>query len=120
MPSIDPEREAFEAFKKLPRNMPVNMLNLIKLRTAANYSDGRNCTGAEAYAAYGRESGPIFQRVGGKIIWRGEPKVMLIGPESEGWDIAFVAYYPAASAFLEMVTDPDYKIAVKPPSGCCG
>ena len=113
MSHIDPEREAFEAFKALPRDVPVNMLNLIKLKDVATYSDGSTCSGSEAYAAYGRDSGPIFQRVGGTIIWRGEPKVMLIGPGSEDWDIAFVARYPTAGAFLEMVTDPDYRIAVK-------
>lgn len=110
---IDPERAAFEAFKALPRDVPVNMLNLIKLNDEAVYDDGQTTTGAEAYAAYGRESGPIFRRVGGKIIWRGEPKVMLIGPAAETWDLAFVAYYPTAGAFLEMVTDPDYRVAVK-------
>ncbi len=113
MTYIDPERAAFEAFKALPRDVPVNMLNLIKLKDVASYDDGRECSGAEAYAAYGRESGPIFKRVGGTIIWRGEPKVMLIGPEAEAWDMAFVARYPTASAFLEMVTDPEYQIAVK-------
>ncbi|MBL4790132.1 MAG: DUF1330 domain-containing protein [Kordiimonadaceae bacterium] len=110
---IDPERAQFEAFKDLPRNAPLNMLNLIKLRETAVYEDGAAVTGAEAYAAYGRDSGPIFKRVGGTIIWRGEPKLMLIGPETETWDLAFVAYYPTASAFLEMVTDPVYRIAVK-------
>ncbi|UTW57111.1 DUF1330 domain-containing protein [Kordiimonas sp. SCSIO 12603] len=113
MKHVDPEREAFDAFKALPRDVPVNMLNLIKLKEIAKYEDGTECSGAEAYAAYGRDSGPIFRRVGGTIIWRGEPKVMLIGPSAEAWDIAFVARYPTASAFLEMVTDPDYRIAVK-------
>ncbi|PCI63953.1 MAG: DUF1330 domain-containing protein [Kordiimonadales bacterium] len=110
---IDPERAQFEAFKDLPRDVPLNMLNLLKLNDRAVYEDGTTVTGAEAYAAYGRDSGPIFKRVGGTIIWRGEPKLMLIGPEAETWDLAFVAYYPTASAFLEMVTDPDYRIAVK-------
>jgi uncharacterized protein (DUF1330 family) len=117
MPFIDPNRTQFEAFKSLPRDEPLNMLNLIKLRDQAAYEDGRSATGAEAYAAYGRESGPIFKRVGGTILWRGNPQVMLIGPERtsgvEAWDIAFVAHYPTAGAFLEMVTDPQYQIAVK-------
>ena len=114
---IDPARAQFEMFKALPRDEPINMLNLIQLRDQAAYEDGRPATGAEAYAAYGRESGLIFARVGGKIIWRGAPRLMLIGPSQEtgeeAWDIAFVAYYPTAVAFLEMVTDPEYRIAVK-------
>ena len=113
MTYVDPEREAFQAFKDLPRDVPVNMINLIRLKDIAKYEDGRETSGTEAYAAYGRDSGPIFRRVGGKVIWRGEPKNMLIGPADGLWDIAFVAYYPTAGAFLEMVTDPDYQIAVK-------
>jgi uncharacterized protein (DUF1330 family) len=101
---VDPTREHFEAFKALPRDTPILMLNLIRLREAAAYPDGRNATGQEAYADYGRESLPVFKRVGGSIVWRGRPE--------ERWDIAFVARYPSAGAFLEMVTDPDYKAAV--------
>jgi len=111
--SVDPEREQFEAFKALPRDTPINMINLVKLRAEAQYEDGTKVTGAEAYATYGKTSGPIFKRVGGTIIWRGEPKLVLIGPSDEGWDIAFIARYPNAGAFMEMVTDPEYRKAVK-------
>ena len=89
------------------------MLNVLKFRDKADYDDGRNVTGAEAYAAYSRESAPVFRRVGGEIIWRGKPEVMLIGPQHKHWDIIFVARYPSAAGFLEMVTDPDYRAAVR-------
>lgn len=110
---VDPGRAQFEAFKALPRDEPVMMLNLLKFRDRAVYEDGRDVSGAEAYAAYGRESEPVFRRVGGEIIWRGKPEVMLIGPPEKQWDMIFVARYPTAGAFLEMVTDPDYRVAVK-------
>jgi uncharacterized protein (DUF1330 family) len=110
---VDPEREQFEAFKALPRDVPVMMLNLVVFRDHAEYPDGREATGAEAYAAYGRESAPVFHRVGGEIIWRGKPEVMLIGPMDKRWDLIFVARYPTAGAFLEMVTDPVYRAAVR-------
>lgn len=110
---IDPERDQFEAFKELPRDEPIMMLNLVRFRDKATYEDNREATGAEAYAAYGRDSGPIFRRVGGEIIWRGNPELMLIGPTDKRWDVVFVARYPNADAFLEMVTDPDYQVAVK-------
>ncbi|MEM7546421.1 MAG: DUF1330 domain-containing protein [Pseudomonadota bacterium] len=110
--NIDPDREQFEAFKSLPRDKPVNMLNLVKLRFKAAYEDGREATGAEAYKAYGEASAPIFQRVGGMIIWRGAPKVTLIGPSEEAWHVAFIARYPTAAAFLTMVTDPEYQAIV--------
>ncbi len=110
---VDPERDQFNAFKALPRDVPVMMLNLVKYRDKAQYEDGREATGAEAYAAYGRESAPVFERVGGQIIWRGKPEVMLIGPFEKQWDEIFVARYPTAGAFLEMVTDPVYREAVR-------
>jgi hypothetical protein len=37
---------------------------------------------------------------------------MLIGPGDEHWDIAFIASYPNAAAFLAMVTNPDYQAIV--------
>ncbi|MGB5492245.1 MAG: DUF1330 domain-containing protein [Woeseiaceae bacterium] len=110
---IDPERDQFDAFKALPRDKPIMMLNLLRFRETADYEDGRESSGAEAYANYGRESAPIFRRVGGEIIWRGRPEVILIGPKDKHWDLIFVARYPTADAFLEMVTDPHYQIAVK-------
>lgn len=109
MSHIDPTRDAFNLFKGLDRSHPVEMLNLLTFREIAAYPDGRKVSGTDAYAAYGRESAPVFQRVGGKIIWRGHPQLTLIGPADEHWDMAFIAAYPSANAFLEMVTDPHYQ-----------
>jgi hypothetical protein len=44
---VDPERAQFEAFKALPRDVPVMMLNLVAFRDEAQYPDGRRATGAE-------------------------------------------------------------------------
>ena len=109
---VDPTRQQFDTFKNLSRDTPIMMLNLIRLRDEAQYPDGRNISGAQAYKSYGEESGPIFKRVGGEIIWRGEPECVVIGPLEEAWDIAFIARYPNAGAFLAMITDADYKQVV--------
>ena len=109
---IDPTRERFGAFRALPDDGPVHMLNLVRLRDRATYPDGREASGAEAYRSYGLESGPIFRRVGGRIAWTGDFRLMLIGPEDEKWDLCFIAEYPSAAAFVEMVKDPDYQKAV--------
>lgn len=110
--NIDPSKEQFELFKSLPRDTPIMMLNLIELNQNATYDDGRIATGAQAYQSYGKESGPIFTNVGGEIIWRGKPESIVIGPKNEGWDIAFIARYPNAGAFLKMVTDKAYQAIV--------
>ncbi|GLS33142.1 protein of unknown function [Mesorhizobium albiziae] len=109
---IDPTREKFGAFRALPDDGPVHMLNLIRLRDRAEYADGREASGAQAYAAYGRESVPVFRGVGGRIAWSGDFRLMLIGPETERWDICFIAEYPSAAAFIAMVKDPEYQKAV--------
>jgi len=58
----------------------------------------------EAYAAYGRDSGPVFQRFGRQgWFWQGRFELMLIGPPEERWDHCFIAEYPSVAAFAEMM-----------------
>ena len=110
---IDPTKEGFAAFRAADREGPIDMLNLVRLREQAAYPDGRAASGAEAYAAYGRESGPVFRRLGGSIVWSGKFELMLIGPSEERWDRCFIAQYPDVAAFVAMIRDPIYREAVK-------
>ena len=98
---IDPTKEVFARFRDNNRKGPIHMLNLVRLLDRAAYPDGRNATGAEAYAAYGRDSGPVFTRLGGKVIWQGRFELMLIGPADERWDHCFIAEYPGVAAFVD-------------------
>ena len=114
---IDPSRANFDAFKALPRDEPIHMLNLIRFRENAAYPDGhehagKGWSGRRAYEEYGATTGPIFRRVGGAIVWRGTFQTMVTGPDDECWDEGFVAQYPGAAAFLEMIKDDDYQRAV--------
>jgi uncharacterized protein (DUF1330 family) len=113
MTFIDPTKDTFAAFRADDRPGPIDMLNLVRLRERAAYPDGRAATGEEAYAAYGRDSGPVFKRLGGRIVWRGVFELMLIGPAQERWDHCFIARYPSVAAFVEMIRDPVYREAVK-------
>lgn len=105
-------RDGFAAFRTNDRPGPIHMLNLVRLRDKAEYEDGRDATGQEAYAAYGRLSAPVLARVGGRIVWRGRMEQMLIGPETEDWDLCFIAEYPSPEAFATMIKDPDYREAM--------
>ena len=116
--SINPTRPQFDAFKALPRDTPIHMLNLIRLKPLATYdaghpNHGKGLTGLDTYRAYGRTSAAVFARVGGRQIWVGRPEAVLTGPAEERWDLAFIAEYPSAGAFLAMVTDPEYREHVK-------
>ena len=82
---VDPSRVNFDAFKALDRTTPIFMLNKLKFHDQARYELGHPLentpmTGAEAYANYGTDSGPIFSRVGGSIVWRGKFESTVIGP----------------------------------------
>jgi len=114
---IDPSPANFQAFKDLPRDTPINMLNLLLYRDLAEYPEGhehagKGWSGRRAYEEYGATSGAIFKRVGGSILWRGRFETMVTGPDGERWHDAFIAHYPDAGAFFAMIKDPDYQKAV--------
>ena len=104
--------EEFNVFRSVARDGPIHMLNLVALREVAEYPDGRKVSGSDAYAAYGRETAPILERLGGRIVWRGRMEAMLIGPQEEVWDLCFIAEYPSVDAFVTMIKDPEYREAM--------
>jgi uncharacterized protein (DUF1330 family) len=114
MSYVDPTREQFEAFKALPRDTPIRMLNMLRYKDRADYpadhpNHGKGLSGREAYAEYGRAIAPILARVGAQIAWRGKFEVVVTGPPEPEWDDVFVMGYPNSAAFLAMVTDPEYR-----------
>jgi hypothetical protein len=77
--SVDPLRQQFDAFKALPRDVPIQMLNLIRLKSTASYpaghSDhGNGLSGLDAYRAYGRTSHRPGGRGLGLGLHRGIPQ----------------------------------------------
>jgi uncharacterized protein (DUF1330 family) len=115
--SVDPTHEAMAAFRDLPADQPVAMINLVRFRDTAAYPADHpdhavSRSGAEAYAAYGRAAAAPFARSGGHQVWLGRPELTLIGPADEAWDIAFIAEYPDSAAFVTMLRDPEYQAAV--------
>ena len=114
---IDPSRANFDAFKALPRDEPIHMLNLLQYREEAIYPEGHEhagkvWSGRRAYEEYSKTSGPIFRRVGGTIVWRGKFQTVVTGPEAMLWHDGFVAQYPGSAAFFSMIKDPEYQRAV--------
>lgn len=116
---IDPDRAAWELFKNLPRDRPIHMLNLIRLKPKAEYPEGHpnhgeDISGVEAYRAYGQGLGRVFEGLGARQVWAGDPQVMVTGPSAEAWELAFIAEYPNTQAFIDMVRDPHYRAEVVP------
>ena len=113
---IDPDRANWEVFKCLPRDTPIQMLNLIKFHDLAQYPEGhpdhgKGRTGREAYRIYAEGFQDVAAKLGAKMVWQGDLECVVTGPPGE-WDEAFVMGYPNSAAFFAMVTDPGYKAEV--------
>ena len=106
------DKAIYKSFKEIKDNRPLHMLNLVELKEEAIYPDGSILTGVEAYKRYGKESEPVFKRLGGSIVWRGDMVIGLIGPADEKWDICFIAEYPTVESFVLMQRDKTYQKAV--------
>jgi uncharacterized protein (DUF1330 family) len=97
-----PERlnqEGFAAFaERAGEQKPVVMLNLLAFRP-----DG----GRERYMEYGAAVAPLVEKVGGRIVFAGEPATVLLGGDS--WDLVVLVEYPTRQAFLDMVGSSAYE-----------
>jgi uncharacterized protein (DUF1330 family) len=94
------EQPNVEQFKELAKNSnkgPVVMLNLLKFKPEG---------GLASYARYAEEADKFLRGVGGKAIYLGKMKELLIGHEA--WDVLILVRYPSRDAFLKMVNNPEY------------
>jgi uncharacterized protein (DUF1330 family) len=91
-------QEGFNAFQqRIEEGGPVVMLNLLRFRP-----DG----GQERYAEYGVAVAPCLEKVGGRIVFAGQPAAPLLGEDT--WDLVALVEYPSRQAFLDMIASPEY------------
>lgn len=92
---------------------PVTMLNLLKFRDIADYSQAPDLapetpiTGAEAYARYEAAITPLLEASGGELLFSGKGGAWFIGPEGEGWDHVLLVRQSSVASFLAFGQDPD-------------
>jgi Uncharacterized conserved protein len=108
--SITPSEKQMKMFMDFPDDKPIRMLNLLKFKTNAQYEDQRKCdlTGEEAYAIYSSEVLEHLAKVGGKVIFSGKVRGLLLGEVEELWDAVAIAEYPSRTAMITMFTNQDY------------
>lgn len=93
-----------------PQNQPVVMLNLLRFRDKADYSDeAPELSGREAYQLYMREAAASVSAVGAEVIWSGRSVGSLIAPPEESWDEVLLVRYPSIDAFMAMIESSEYK-----------
>ena len=104
-------------------DQPIVMLNLLKFRERAQYSDGRasDLSGRDAYMLYGDKMQQLVEREGGRIIFSGDVMSLVIGTVGEMWDVTALVEYPSSAAFTRLVTSPEVAaIAVHRAAGLAG
>ncbi|HWD56559.1 MAG TPA: DUF1330 domain-containing protein [Acidimicrobiales bacterium] len=116
--AITPTREQFTEFAHGTRDGEVVMINLLHFARAdeasepAGADDEKASTGAGAYREYSDQVIKMVEARGGKVIWTGRPEHVLIGDsDADAWDLVALVSYPSRSAFIEMVTSPNYEEA---------
>ncbi|RCL37658.1 MAG: DUF1330 domain-containing protein [SAR86 cluster bacterium] len=107
--------EQMKMFMEFPDDKPIKMVNLLKFKNKAEYKDKRETalTGEEAYNIYSEEVGNHLAKVGGKIIFWGKVKGLLLGEVEELWDQVAIAEYPNKTAMITMFTNEDYLVSEK-------
>ena len=93
---------------------PVTMLNLLRYRDVADYSQfpelapSSPISGEEAYQLYMEHTTPLLKKAGSEVIFMGKANSFLIGPESEKWDLVLLVRHVGAMPFLGFARDPEY------------
>lgn len=90
---------------------PIYMVNLLKYKDKAEYTDGRetSLTGREAYALYGAAVVETLADVGGRPVFSGQVTGLLLGQVEELWDDVAIAMYPNGAAMIQMFNSPKYQ-----------
>ena len=109
--ATQPRKEQIKALFENDKGGPVRMMNLLKFREFAQYSDGTDTglSGAEAYQRYAAEVVPIISKTGGEVVFSGQANTLVIGDGELEWDMVSIVEYPSVAAFLAMTSSEDYQ-----------
>lgn len=107
--------DAGKAFYVKHQSKPVVMLNLLRFRKTANYSNldelqpSEPLTGKEAYQLYIKHTNPFLKEIGSEVLFYGSSEAFLIGPKDEQWDAVLVVKHVSALKFIGFSQNEGYK-----------
>jgi len=79
---------------------PIVMLNLLRFRKT-------DLTGRQAYNIYGEAMRKVVEREGGKFVFAGDVRSLVIGTADQMWDVTALVEYPSAAAFARIASSPE-------------
>lgn len=114
MAYLAPTQELGRRFVMRSLTGNVIMLNLIRLRTVADYTGFPDIapespiSGRAAYDLYIEHTLPYLEKSGGRLDFLAEGGSWLIGPEDERWDLVLMVRQKDMETFFAFEQDPDY------------
>lgn len=109
-----PTQEAGLKFVKRQIQGSIVMLNLLRFRDTADYSDSPELmpkepiSGKQAYQLYIEHTLPFLKKSGGEVLFMGEAGDFLIGPTTERWDVVLLVKQNSVNSFIAFESDKDY------------
>lgn len=110
--ALDPTPAQIKAFLSHAKaGEPVFMLNLLKFKDRADYRDGEDISGREAYNRYASAFAQLVKDSGvdAGATFGGAANAMLIGDGENPWDAVAIFRYPSAQAMFDMVSSDAYR-----------
>ncbi|MEL6142425.1 MAG: DUF1330 domain-containing protein, partial [Bacteroidota bacterium] len=106
---------AGKAFFSRPIEGKVVMLNLLRFKEVADYSEfpalapGAAISGRVAYERYMQAVTPLLQQAGSEVLFMGQGNTYLIGPPDEQWDVVLLVRHASSQRFLQFASDEAYQ-----------
>lgn len=111
---LNPTQEAGRNFIKRQISGNVVMLNLLRFREFADYSETpdlapiEKVSGEQAYQLYMKHTVPHLNRSGGEILFMGKAESFLVGPSTEQWDAVLLIRQKSVESFMAFAQDEAY------------
>ena len=115
---LDPTDESVGQLLRRGISAPITMLNLLRFRDWADYSDFPEAappdpiTGRDAYDLYISHTLPFLTAAGGSVTFLGDGGPSLVGPPDERWDLVMAVRQASVQDFLAFATDDAYLAGV--------
>jgi len=111
---IDVTQEQGRAFFMRGIKGKISMLNLLRFKETADYSDfpalapPTPISGKEAYKLYMKHTTPHLKTAGGEVLFKGKGGPFVIGPPTEEWDLVLLVQHESVEKFMAFAQDKEY------------
>ncbi|WP_299675987.1 DUF1330 domain-containing protein [uncultured Dokdonia sp.] len=111
---LDVTPEAGRSYFSNPPKGEIVMLNLLKFKEIAEYSQTpalapeTAISGKEAYDLYMNHTLPFLKEAGSEVVFSGKSASFLIGPSHEDWDLVLLVKHKDAGTFLKFAQNEAY------------